>query len=154
MFENKPEKRLPTPAQLRLVNIGMVLQFHLAAIGHLAVWVYAYYSLLYPTIPDGWTYEEWYREGGFITEAFVFPGIPISFGILVAVYILFRCLLAYTSFSTALKVMIGIDVLHSLLMCFTIFVPARLAIPIVLYSIALYSFVRTPRETTESPYVW
>ena len=140
----------PTPAQRRLVNIGMFVQFHLAAIGHLVVWLWMFYSLLYPTIPAGWTYEEWYGEGGFIIEIFVYQGIPLSFGILVAVYILFRCLLAYANFGTALVVMITLDILHALIMCFTIIVPVRLAIPMVLYSKALYSFTQMARNKEES----
>ena len=127
----------PTPAQRRLVNIGMFIQFHLAAIGHVVVWVMMFYELHFRQHP-----EDWYREGGFITEIFVYQGIPISLGILVAVYILFRCLLAYAKFGTALKAMITFDVLHALLLCFTIIVPARLAIPIVLYSIALHRYNR------------
>jgi len=136
------ERIPPTPAQQRLVNIGMLIQFHLAAIGHLVMWGRMLYALLHPTIPEGWTVEQWYNEGGFIVEIFVYQGLPISFGILVAVYILFRCLLAYTNFGSALRVMITIDVLHALLMCFMIIVPARLAIPIVLYSIAWYHYRR------------
>ena len=133
---------LPTPAQRRLVNIGMVIQFHLAAIGHLVVWLQMLHKLHNPKIPEGWTYEQWYNEGGFITEIFVYQGIPISFGILVAVYILFRCLLAYADFGSVLVFMIAFNVIHALLLCFTIIVPARLAIPIVLYSIALYHYYR------------
>ena len=140
------ERIPPTPAQQRLVNIGMLIQFHLAAIGHLAMWLYMYHALLHPTIPEGWTYEEWYREGGFITEIFVYQGIPLSFGILIAVYILFRCLLAYANFGTALAIMISFNVLHTLLMCWTIIVPARLAIPIVLYSFACYYYYNTCNE--------
>ena len=142
------ERIPPTLAQHRLVNIGMLIQFHLAAVGHLVVWLKMFNELLHPPIPEGWTYEEWYREGGFIIEIFVYQGIPISFGILVAVYILFRCLLAYVNFDTALVTMISLNVLHALLMCWTIIVPARLAIPIVLYSVACYSFFRMSREST------
>ena len=131
------EKRfVPTPAQQRLVNIGMVLQFHCAAIGHLVVWLWMLYELMNP-------HSEYD-----LLEVFVYAGIPISFGILVAVYILFRCLLAYANFSTALKAMLAINILHSLLMGFTIIVPARLAIPIVLYSFAYYYYVTVPQETT------
>ena len=154
------ERIPPTPAQQRLVNIGLLIQFHLAAVGHFVVWVYMFYSLLQPPIPEGWTYEQWYGEIGFITEIFVYQGIPISFGILVAVYILFRCLLAYANFGTALTIMIVIDVFHALIMCLTIFVPARLAIPIVLYSIACYYYYTTwlcvqmqARENKEPTYV-
>ena len=134
------ERVPPTLGQRRLVNVGMFIQFHLAALGHLVVWGAMLYSLLYPTIPEGWTYKEWYMEGGFITEIFVYQGIPISFGILIAVYILFRCLLAYAQFETALFVMIFLDVVHALFMCWTIIVPARLAIPIVLYSMAWFHY--------------
>jgi hypothetical protein len=131
-------KRIPpTPGQRCLVDVGMFIQFHLAAVGHLIVWLWMFYELLYSTIPDGWTYEEWHWKGdGFILEIFVYQGIPISFGILVAVYIFFRCLLAYANFRTALIVMVAFDIIHSLLMCFTIIVPARLIIPIMLYAMA------------------
>ena len=138
----------PTPGQRRLVNVGMFIQFHLAAVGHLAMWLYMLYELHFPTIPEGWTYEKWYMEGGFITEIFVYQGIPISFGILVAVYILFRCLLAYADFGTALFVMIFLDVVHALLMCWTVIVSARLAIPIVLYAMALHHY-NAHRRLTE-----
>jgi len=139
----------PTPAQQRLVNIGMLIQFHLAAIGHVVTWLHMYHSLLHPTIPEGWTYEQWYMEGGFIIETFVYTGLPISFGILVAVYITFRLLLAHANFGTALAIMISLNVLHAgimgligigtgiILFCI---VPVRLAIPIVLYSVALYFY--------------
>ena len=132
------EKRLPTPSQQRLVNSGMVIQFHLAAIGHLVVWLWMFIYLLYNPQP----YDP-SDEGHFIIEIFVYQGIPVSFGILVAVYIIFRCLLADANFGTALIFMIIIDVLHALIMCVTIIVPARLIIPIVLYSIALYHYRTT-----------
>jgi len=136
------ERIPPTPAQQRLVNIGMLIQFHLAAIGHLVVWLWMLYELYKPP-PEGWTPEQWYGEAGFIAEIFVYQGIPISFGILVAVYVIFRCLLAYANFGTAMIIMIIIDVFHALIMCFTIIVPVRLAIPIVLYSIACYHYRTT-----------
>jgi len=128
------ERIPPTPAQQRLVNIGLLIQFHLAAIGHLVVWVWAFGAMLKPHVFD------W---GEMPPEAVVYVGIPISFGILVAVYIIFRCLLADANFGTALIFMIIIDVLHALIMCVTIIVPARLIIPIVLYSIALYHYRTT-----------
>ena len=125
------------------------------------MWLWMFYDLLHPTIPDGWTYEEWYMEGGFITEIFVYRGIPISFGILVAVYIIFRLLLAYADFGSALTFMICVDAFHAVIMCFTIIVPARLIIPIVLYSIARYHYHTTwlcaqiqARENEEPTYVW
>jgi hypothetical protein len=136
------ENRLsPTPAQRLLVNIGMIIQFHLAAIGHLVAWWQTLHSFQNPKIPDGWTYEQWYMEGGFITETVVFTGIPISLGILIAMYILFRCLLAYAGFEIALPIMISISFLQAIAIGF-IFYPtaARLAIPIVLYSIACYRY--------------
>ena len=144
-----PEKRLPTPDQRRLVNIGMAIQFHLAALGHLAVWLWMLYGLLHPTIPEDWTYEEWYREGGFITEIFVYQGIPFSFGVLVVVYILFRLLLAFADFAAALATMIKLNVVHASVLGFAALVsgaplfgvtPLRLAIPIVLYSMAYYRY--------------
>jgi len=145
------ERIPPTPAQRRLVNIGMLIQFHLAAIGHVIMWIMLFRELHEPP-PEGWTYEEWYMEGGFITEAFVYQGIPLSFGILVAVYILFRLLLAYANFGIALAIMIVLDVFHAGIMGligigtgFILFyiVPIRLAIPIVLYSIACYFYHTT-----------
>ena len=138
------EKRLPTPSQQRLVNIGMVIQFHLAAIGHLVVWVWMLIVVLRTVYFDE-IHNEW------LTAVILILGIPISSGILVAVYILFRYLLAHAKFGTALITMIVIDVLHSVVMGCTIIVPLRLAIPIVLYSIALYSFVRTSPENMEPP---
>jgi len=129
----------PTPAQQRLVNIGMLLQFHLAALGHLAMWVGMFYGLL-QSDPET-------NEAHVIIEAFVYTGLPISFGILVAVYIFFRCLLAYTDFGTALLVMISLNLLHAGIMGLAglglplfFIVPIRLAIPIVLYSIACYFY--------------
>jgi len=151
------EKRLPTPAQRRLVNIGIVLQFHCAAIGHLVVSLWMFYELMKGP-PEGWSYEDWSREGGLIAEAFLYMGIPISFGILVAVYIIFRLLLAYFDFGTALVFMIVIDVLHALGMgimgimgaVFFCIVPLRLVIPIVLYLFAYYFYVNMPQKA-ESP---
>jgi hypothetical protein len=145
------EAILPTPVQLRLVNIGMFIQFHLAAIGHVVVWLWMLHSFQNPKIPDGWTYEEWYREGGFIIEIFVYQGIPFSFGILVAVYCFFRGLLIHANFGTALVIMIVFNVLHATLFGLAavglgaplfLIVPARLAIPIVLYAIACYLYHR------------
>ena len=124
----------PTSEQRRLVNIGMFIQFYLAAVGHLVVWLLVLYDWNQPH-PEGW-------EGDVVYEVMVYAGIPISFGILVAVYILFRCLLAYASFGSALTAVIAIDVLHALIMCFTIITPARLIIPIVLYSFALRSYMK------------
>ena len=128
------ERILPTPAQQRLVNIGMFIQFHLAAIGHLVVWLLAFYAMLQPHV---------FAWGELPPEAVVYVGIPISFGILVAVYILFRCLLADSDFGTALVIMISLNIVHAFLMCWTIIVPIRLAIPIVLYSIARYHYHTT-----------
>jgi len=149
------ERIPPTPAQRRLVNIGMLIQFHLAAIGHIVVWLIMFFELMQHP------FEEWNSAGGGLLIVFVFPGIPISFGILVAVYILFRWLLAYADFGFALAIMISLNVLHALLMSFTIFVPARLAIPIVLYSFALYHYRTTwlcaqiqARENKDPTYVW
>lgn len=136
MDENLP---LPTPYQKRLVNIAFVIQFYLAALGHLAMWCYMYWSLFQPSPPD-----DIYDEGKFVTEIFVYQGIPISFGFLVAVYILFRCLLAYTGFSTALKWMIGLDVVHSILLLGVVITPVRLLIPIILYSVAFRSYCNNP----------
>jgi hypothetical protein len=131
---------LPALAQRRLVNIGMFIQFHLAAVGHLAMWLWMFYDLHF----GGDNYD--------LTEIVVYGGIPISFCVLVAMYILFRCLLAYANFDTALKTMITIDILHAIVMCFTIITPARLVIPIVLYLIA-YRNIPPPQENEESPHV-
>jgi len=144
------ERIPPTLAQQRLVNIGMLIQFHLAAIGHLVVWLWMFYD------PD---YQQGKSDG--ITEIFLYTGIPISLGILVAVYIVFRCLLAYANFGNALAFMISFSLFHAIIMCFTIIVPARLIIPIVLYSIARYHYHTTwlcaqiqARENEEPTYVW
>jgi len=143
------ERIPPTPTQQRLVNIGMLIQFHLAAIGHLVVWLWMFYELMKPHTE----YE--------LLDVFVYAGIPISFGILVAVYCFFRGLLIYVNFGTALAIMISFNLFHALVMGFTIIVPARLIIPIVLYSVALYRY-RTiwlnaqiqARENEEPTYVW
>ena len=137
----------PTPGQRRLVNVAMFVQFHLAALGHLAVWVWALFKLQqYPTPID--ISDERY-ESFFFTAVLVQEGIPISFGILVAVYILFRCLLAYAKFGVALAFMISINSIHAVLMGLAGFglsfsllfvVPLRLAIPIVLYATACYLY--------------
>jgi len=135
----------PTPEQHRLVNIGMFIQFHLAAVGHLAVWVCAFDALI--------------NGGGFPAGILAWFVVPISFGVLVAAYILFRFLLAYADFSTTLTVMISINVCHSILATLLLFspiviaeffyiVPVRLAIPIVLYSMALYHY-KAHRRLTE-----
>jgi hypothetical protein len=118
----------------------MLIQFHLAALGHLVLWLWMFYDLHHLHAAD------W--EGAVVLEVFVYYGLPISFAILVTVYILFRCLLAYASFSTALTTMIAVDVLHAIVMGFTIIVPVRLAIPIVLYSIACYSVHRSEPHHT------
>ena len=131
------ERIPPTPAQQRRVNIGMLIQFHLAAIGHIALWVLMFTYLLYNPHPDP------ADEGHFIIEIFVYQGLPISFGFLIAVYIFFRCLLAYANFGTALKIMIAFNVFHAVICCLTIIAPVRLIIPIMLYSIALYHYRTT-----------
>lgn len=126
----------PTPRQKRLVDIAFIVQFYLAALGHLALWCYMYRSFLQlpPPPVDGWD------DTRFVTEIFVYQGIPISFGVLVAVYILFRCLLAYADFASAMTAMIILNVLHSFIMIFTVITPVRLLIPIILYSMALHSY--------------
>ena len=126
------ERIPPTPAQQRLVNIGLFIQYHIAVIGHFAVWLWVFCGRYF-------MHNDW--DG--LAEIFLYIGIPTSLCILVAVYNLFRWLLAYADFGTALTAMIFIDILHALLMCFTIFVPVRLAIPIVLYSIACYYYYTT-----------
>ena len=128
----------PTANQKRLVDIAFVIQFYLAALGHLALWCFMYRELLrIPPVPLGEP-----DEGRFIVEIFVYQGIPISFGVLVAVYIVFRCLLAYAKFTTAMWSMIVWNIFHSVVMCFTYIVPIRLAIPTILYIIALRSYNR------------
>jgi len=144
------ERIPPTPAQRRLVNIGMLIQFHLAAIGHLVVWVWMFYDLLYNPLPYGPDDEGYIFV--MIQETFVYRGIPFSFGVLIAVYIFFRCLIAYANFGTALKIMISITAFQAILMgvigvgtgvIFFRIVPLRLAIPIMLYSIACYFYHTT-----------
>lgn len=129
---------VPTQRQRRLVDIGILLQFYAAAVGHLVVWLWVFYSLSQrPPHQEGQPYD----ETRFVMEIFVFPGIPISFGVLVCVYIVFRLLLAYAEFPTALMMMIALNIFHSLLMCQTVFVPARLLIPTILYAVALYFYL-------------
>ena len=140
------ERISPTPAQQRLVNIGVLIQFHLAAIGHLVVWLWMLITVIRTPTPIHLSdagYDSW-----FIASIFVGTGIPISFGILVAVYILFRCLLAYANLGTALTVMITFNVLHASIMGLVglgliplfLIVPLRLAIPTILYYCALRSY--------------
>jgi len=125
----------PTPVQQRLVNIGMLIQFHLAAIGHLVGWVLAFRDL----------------QDGYGVEMFVYQGVPISFAILIGFYIIFRFRLAYSSFDAALVFMIVLNIAHALFMGFHgliltplfLITPLRLAIPILLYSIALHSYRAT-----------
>jgi hypothetical protein len=135
------EKTVSTLTPQHLVNAGMFIQFHLAALGHIVIWLWMFVDRYDPHFGSG-------GEPG-ISEIFLYTGIPISFGVLVAVYILFRCLLAYANFGTALITMITIDVLHAIVMCFTIITPARLVIPIVLYSIA-YRNICPPQENMEA----
>jgi uncharacterized membrane protein len=113
----------------------MLIQFHLAAFGHIALWLLAFYDLHQSHAP-GW-------EEGAVLAAMVYAGLPLSFGVLIIIYILFRLLLAYTDFSTALKTMITVDIVHAVVMSIVIITPLRLAIPIVLYSIACYCYYRT-----------
>ena len=133
-----PNNRIPpTLGQRRLVNIGMFIQFHLAALGHLAAWVCAFDALI--------------NGGGFLAGILAWFVVPISFGILVAVYVLFRFLLACADFGTALTAMLLINVCHAYLATLLLFsriviaeffciVPVRLAIPIVLYATACYLY--------------
>lgn len=139
----------PTPQQKRLVDIAFIVQFYLAALGHLALWCYMFWSLrqLPPPPVDGWD------DARFVTEIFVYQGIPISLGVLVAVYILFRCLLAYADFASAMTAMIILNVFHSIVMFLVVITPVRLLIPTILYIAALRSYMRDlksspmPRET-------
>ena len=134
------ERQKMTPYQRRLVNIGIVIQFYLAAIGHVVVWGMMYRSLQRTVDPN--------NEGLFITEIFVYTGIPISFGILIAVYIFYRILLAYASLETALSWMIGLNLIHSVIMFPFYVTPLRLAIPTILYCLA-YRGCR--KERVEEP---
>ena len=131
-------ERFPlTTAQRWLVNIGMFIQFHLVAIGLLFVWWVVFYNFAF-------------MGEGFASGIFFWFIIPFCFGCLLSVYIFFRLLLAYTNFDIALTIMIMIDVCFAVFMGTTIIVPVYLAMPIVLYSIALYSFAHTPRKNMES----
>ena len=127
------ERIPPTLAQQRLVNIGMLIQFHLAAIGHLVVWGWAFYAMHRPHV---------YNWGELPPEAVVYVGLPISFGFLVAVYIFFRLLLAYDNFDSALKTMIIFNAFHAVICCMTIIAPVRLIVPIILYRLALRSYCK------------
>ena len=132
---------LPTLEQRRLVDIGMLIQFHLAAIGHFVVWALVFYELRRPQ-PDGW-------EGAVVFEIAFYAVIPISFVVLVVMYVLVRLLFVYVGFGTALATMWWMSVVQAVIMCFTIITPLRLAVPIVLYSIASYHYARMVREFTE-----
>ena len=135
------ERQKMTPRQQRLVNIGIVIQFYLAAIGHFVVWGMMYHSLQHTVDPN--------NEGLFITEILVYTGIPVSFGILVAVYVLYRLLLAFTRSETALSWMITLNLIHSIIAFPLWFIaPIRLAIPTILYCLA-YRDCR--KERVEEP---
>ena len=123
----------PTSAQRLLVNIGMLVQFHLAAVGHIAIWLLEVYNIAK------------YGYDGFEVGIFLWFIIPISFGFLIAFYVIFRLLLAFADFGTALVAMITIDIFHAILMGVLGFmiVPIRLSIPIVLYAIAYYYYRTT-----------
>jgi len=139
------ERIPPTPAQQRLVNIGMLIQFHLAAIGHLVVWLWMVYELFQPVQP--------HDEGRIVVEVAAYAGIPISFGFLIAVYLFFRYLLAYAKFDSALKTMIIFNAFHAVICCMTIIAPIRLIVPIILYRLALRSIGKNepqPENVTES----
>lgn len=135
---------VPTPYEHRLVYIGIVIQFYVAAFGHLVLWIKMFHELRLPPEPND--------EGRFITEIFVYQGIPVSFGVLVAVYILFRLLLALTRFQTALGWMIGLNIFHSIIMFFAVITPLRLLIPTILYAVAYRSysgrFAPSPRRVS------
>ena len=131
-----------SPYQRRLVNIGIVIQFYLAAIGHFVVWGMMYHSLQRPFANSN-------DDTRFVVEIFVHTGIPISFGILVAVYIFYRLLLAFTKLETALGWMITLNLIHSgIMLPFWFIVPLRLAIPTILYCFA-YRDCR--KERAEEP---
>lgn len=125
-----------TKFQKRLIDIGFIIQFYLAALGHFVVWWEMYNAMLRPAPPKD------FDDTRFIAEIFVFQGLPVSFGFLVFVYILFRCVLWSTKIDTALSFMICFNVIHSLLLCFFIITPARLTIPTLLYAIAYYSYYK------------
>ena len=118
----------------------MFIQFHLAALGHLAIWL-----LIFSEVQRG-------ASGGIL----FYQGIPVSFVILIAFYFLFRFRLAYSSFDNALVFMIVLNVAHALfiglhgliLTPLFLITPLRLAIPIVLYSIALHHY-NAHRRLTE-----
>jgi len=136
---NKMQKM--TPYQRRLVNIGIVIQFYLAAIGHFVVWGMMYHSLQHP-------FENPNDDTRFVVEIFVHTGIPISFGILVAVYVLYRLLLAFTRSETALSWMITLNLIHSGIMFIFCVTPIRLAIPTILYCLA---YRDNRKERVEEP---
>lgn len=115
------------PLQKRLIDIAFVIQFYLTALGHFVVWCYMFWQLHTTPPVDG------PDEGRFILAIFVYQGIPISFGVLIGVYIAFRCLLAYAKIDTALTTMMSLNLLHGIVMCFTVITPIRLIIPTLLY---------------------
>jgi hypothetical protein len=61
------ERIPPTAAQRRLVNIGMFIQFHLAALGHLVVWLGVIYETYIKPHAEDW-------EGRVIGEVIIFLG--------------------------------------------------------------------------------
>jgi hypothetical protein len=138
------ERIPPTVVQRRLVNVGMFIQFHLAALGHLFFWCVVGYNFIV-------------MGDGFAAGIFFWFVIPFSLSFLVVIYITFRRLLAEDGFGSALITMITFDVFHAGFMGFLVLVtipvflitPIRLAIPIILYSIAYLSYRRYTR--TQQP---
>lgn len=124
----------PTLCQKRLVDIAFVIQFYLAALGHLVVWCYLSLVSCHSGID------------AIVVVYIIYLGIPISLVVLVAVYILFRCLLDYLPFPTAMVSMIVLNVLHGLVMSCIVITPFRLLIPTILYAMAFCTYGTDPKH--------
>ncbi|MGL6197251.1 MAG: hypothetical protein ACRC2T_20765 [Thermoguttaceae bacterium] len=120
-----------TPYQERLVKIGIFIQFYLAAIVHVITWLFMVYLLYCMKSDPGHSY----RSGAFL-EAIVYAGLPISFGVLVVLYILFRLLFRFLHFSGALEIIITLNIIHATIMMMLIITPLRLLVPTILYILA------------------
>ncbi len=130
-----------------LINIGLFVQFPLAALGHVALWLY----LRKYSLPG---------EADVIASAFVEVVLPVSLILLLVVYVLFRYLLAKFEPRAALSWMISFNAIHSLFWClFLMPIPLlRLLLPTILYVIVDYSLyeekMREIKGETEKTPSW
>ncbi len=105
------------------IRLGFILQFYLAAIGHLVVWLLLF--IAWKTAPPD-------DEGSIFYEVFVTLGIPISFAVLIAVWIFFH-FMARKATSNTLFIMILFNIIHGILMFQMLITPLRLLFPTLCY---------------------